>query len=66
MTHPTHESCDHCGHHHELRVEDLQVRYREDSKPLEATAWKRFTAGIHFIRSRPIIGARVAMSGPCC
>ena len=29
MTHPTHESCDHCGHHHELRVEDLQVRYRE-------------------------------------
>ena len=29
MTHPTHESCDHCGHHHELRVEELQVRYRE-------------------------------------
>ncbi|MGA0854420.1 MAG: metal ABC transporter ATP-binding protein [Luteolibacter sp.] len=29
MTHPNHESCDHCGHHHELMVENLQVRYRE-------------------------------------
>lgn len=24
----THDSCAHCGHHHELRVEDLSVRYR--------------------------------------
>jgi len=29
MTHLTHDSCAHCGHHHELRVEDLQVCYRE-------------------------------------
>ena len=29
MTHSTHDSCAHCGHHHELRVEDLQVCYRE-------------------------------------
>jgi len=28
MTHPTHDSCAHCGHHHELRVESLRVRYR--------------------------------------
>lgn len=25
----SHESCAHCGHHHELRVEGLAVRYRE-------------------------------------
>lgn len=24
-----HDSCAHCGHHHELRVEDLSVRYRQ-------------------------------------
>ena len=29
MTHSTHDSCAHCGHHHELRVEDLRVCYRE-------------------------------------
>ncbi len=29
MEHPNHESCAHCGHHHELKVEDLRVRYRE-------------------------------------
>ena len=28
MTYPTHESCAHCGHHHELRVENLRVCYR--------------------------------------
>jgi len=28
MTHPTSNSCAHCGHPHELRVEDLRVRYR--------------------------------------
>ena len=28
MTHSTHETCAHCGHHHELLVEDLGVRYR--------------------------------------
>lgn len=26
---PSHENCAHCGHHHELRVEGLRVRYRE-------------------------------------
>ena len=39
----------------------VQVRFREDSKPLEATAWKRFTAGIHFIRSRPIILGTISL-----
>lgn len=29
MTISAHESCAHCGHHHELRVEDLHVRYRD-------------------------------------
>jgi ABC-type Mn2+/Zn2+ transport system ATPase subunit len=29
MVNPSHESCAHCGHHHELRVEGLAVRYRE-------------------------------------
>ena len=29
MTYPTHESCAHCGHHHELRVENLRVRYHD-------------------------------------
>ncbi len=28
MTHSTHDSCAHCGHHHELRVDNLSVRYR--------------------------------------
>jgi ABC-type Mn2+/Zn2+ transport system ATPase subunit len=28
MTHPTHDSCAHCGHHHELNVENLRVSYR--------------------------------------
>ena len=29
MVIPEHESCAHCGHHHELQVTDLAVRYRE-------------------------------------
>lgn len=29
MQHTTHDNCAHCGHHHELRVEGLRVRYRE-------------------------------------
>ena len=44
-----------------LMLSLVQVRYREDSKPLEATAWKRFTAGIHFIRSRPIILGTISL-----
>ena len=44
-----------------LMLAFVQVRFREDSKPLEATAWKRFTAGIHFIRSRPIILGTISL-----
>ncbi|MFD2838688.1 MFS transporter [Azotobacter vinelandii] len=33
----------------------VPVRFAEPPKKLEATAWQRFTAGIVFIRSRPII-----------
>nr|WP_286948681.1 MFS transporter [Pseudomonas sp. UBA6718] len=44
-----------------LMLSLVQVRYREDSRPLEATAWKRFTAGIHFIRSRPIILGTISL-----
>ncbi len=29
MTHSIHDSCAHCGHHHELKVENLRVCYRE-------------------------------------
>jgi ABC-type Mn2+/Zn2+ transport system ATPase subunit len=29
MTASSHDNCAHCGHHHELRVEGLAVRYRE-------------------------------------
>lgn len=29
MPHPTHDSCAHCGHHHQLAVDGLRVRYRE-------------------------------------
>jgi len=29
MVNPAHESCAHCGHHHELQVEGVAVRYRE-------------------------------------
>lgn len=29
MGNPAHDSCAHCGHHHELVVENLAVRYRE-------------------------------------
>jgi ABC-type Mn2+/Zn2+ transport system ATPase subunit len=29
MTTPTHESCAHCDHHHELQIEGVTVRYRE-------------------------------------
>nr|WP_286675145.1 MFS transporter [Pseudomonas subflava] len=39
----------------------VQVRFREEVKPLEATAWERFTAGIHFIRSRPIILGTISL-----
>lgn len=44
-----------------LMLSMVKVRYREEAKPLEATAWKRFTAGIHFIRSRPIILGTISL-----
>ena len=44
-----------------LMLAAVQVRYREDSRPLEATAWQRFTAGIRFIRSRPIILGTISL-----
>ena len=46
-----HDSCAHCGHHHELRVENLRVRYRE----------LRALDGISFATS---CGACVALIGP--
>ncbi len=51
MTSPAHESCAHCGHHHELRVEDLHVCYRN----VDALR------GISFSTS---CGACVALIGP--
>ncbi|WP_447590916.1 MFS transporter [Aquipseudomonas campi] len=39
----------------------VPVRYAEKMQALEATAWKRFTAGIHFIRSRPIILGTISL-----
>lgn len=39
----------------------VQVLFREDVRPLETTVWKRFTAGIHFIRSRPIILGTISL-----
>jgi ABC-type Mn2+/Zn2+ transport system ATPase subunit len=51
MTNATHDSCAHCGHHHELQVEALGVRYRE----LDALN------GISFSTS---CGSCVALIGP--
>ncbi|HYQ39111.1 MAG TPA: MFS transporter [Pseudomonas sp.] len=39
----------------------VPVRPAERSRNLEATAWKRFTAGIDFIRSRPIILGSISL-----
>ncbi|HLV18525.1 MAG TPA: MFS transporter, partial [Pseudomonas sp.] len=39
----------------------VPVRYAEKMQALEATAWQRFTAGIHFIRSRPIILGTISL-----
>ncbi len=47
----THDSCAHCGHHHELQVEGLSVRYRE----LEALSDVSFSTSC---------GACVALIGP--
>ncbi|MEI6676756.1 MAG: metal ABC transporter ATP-binding protein [Verrucomicrobiota bacterium] len=47
----SHDSCAHCGHHHELRVENLRVRYRE----------LRALEGISFTTC---CGASLALIGP--
>ena len=39
----------------------VPVRYAEAMQALEATAWQRFTAGIRFIRSRPIILGTISL-----
>ncbi|WP_394241286.1 MFS transporter [Halopseudomonas laoshanensis] len=39
----------------------VPVLYAEKRQILEATAWKRFTAGISFIRSRPIILGTISL-----
>jgi MFS family permease len=39
----------------------VPVRYAEKMQALEATAWARFTAGIHFIRTRPIILGTISL-----
>src|SRR5690606_13344924 len=39
----------------------VPVRYAEKTQALGATAWQRFTAGIHFIRSRPIILGTISL-----
>jgi len=39
----------------------VPVLYAERMQALETTGWKRFTAGIHFIRSRPIILGTISL-----
>ncbi|MDG1582681.1 MFS transporter [Pseudomonas sp. GOM6] len=39
----------------------VKVRYAEARQALESTAWQRFTAGIQFIRSRPIILGTISL-----
>ena len=39
----------------------VPVLYAEKMQALEATAWQRFTAGIRFIRSRPIILGTISL-----
>ncbi len=51
MPNTPHDACAHCGHHHELRVEHLRVRYRE----------LRALDGISFATS---CGACLALIGP--
>jgi ABC-type Mn2+/Zn2+ transport system ATPase subunit len=51
MVNTAHDSCAHCGHHHELQVEDLAVRYRD----LEALTQVSFSTSC---------GACVALIGP--
>ncbi|WP_437882059.1 MFS transporter [Pseudomonas sp. LRF_L74] len=42
-------------------LRQVRVAFAEQRQPLEGTAWTRFTAGIHFIRSRPIILGTISL-----
>ena len=44
-----------------LLLRRVPVLYAEKMQALETTAWQRFTAGIHFIRSRPIILGTISL-----
>lgn len=39
----------------------VPIRYAEKKKTLESTAWKRFSAGIHYIRYQPIILGAISL-----
>lgn len=42
-------------------LQRVPVLYAEKMQALESTAWARFTAGIHFIRTRPIILGTISL-----
>jgi len=44
-----------------ILLRGVPVLYAEKMQALEATAWQRFTAGIRFIRSRPIILGTISL-----
>lgn len=44
-----------------LLLSRVPVRYAQASKPAESTAWKRFTAGIGYIRAQPIILGAISL-----
>ncbi|SFH31256.1 MFS transporter [Modicisalibacter xianhensis] len=39
----------------------VPVRFRKEARPQETTAWKRFTAGIAYIRNKPIILGAISL-----
>lgn len=44
-----------------LLLTTVPVRYRKQARPQETTAWKRFTAGIAYIRDKPIILGAISL-----
>lgn len=44
-----------------LLLQRVPIRFAEPTRTLEATAWRRFSAGIAFIRSRPIILGAISL-----
>lgn len=44
-----------------LMLSRVPVLYAEKMQALEATVWRRFVAGIHFIRTRPIILGTISL-----